>query len=262
MNKTPESSQSPLDEAMIDDKHVNTLPAISSYHEMQVAAPAAGFAAIQSSSDKTKTGSEFMTTSPKTSFSGNTESNTRQPTPSLLAPLSPTSSINTPALPSSLDLFVSIAATAPYVAAPRPGTYTHQFPTSSIRTPIVRKCGRCVAGYEFESCRQSVCDECIKNGRGTLLDVSILDTHLLEELDQFQVSRIGNATPRDLSTGNAVIDDDSEATISDEDDRYNLYRPPIWKDLKEGGAWGGDKEDEDEEEDEEDSDEEEDGSQS
>lgn len=69
-----------------------------------------------------------------------------------------------------------------------------------------------------------MCDECIKNGRGTLLDVSILDTHLLEELDQFQFSRIGNAPTRDLSTGNAVIDDDSEATISDEDDRYNLYR--------------------------------------
>ncbi|TGO39590.1 hypothetical protein BHYA_0051g00310 [Botrytis hyacinthi] len=204
MNKTPESSQSPLDEAMIGDK--------------RVAAPAASSAAIQSSSDKTKTDGEFITTLHEIPSSGNTESRTRQPNPSLLAPLSPTSSLNTPVLPSSLDLFVSIAAAVPYAAAPLPGIYTHQFLNSSIRTPIVRKCGRCVAGYEFKTCRQSVCDECIKNGRGSPTDVSILGDRLLEELDQFPFSRTENATTGNLSTGNAVIDDDSEGTISNEDD--------------------------------------------
>ncbi|TGO19580.1 hypothetical protein BTUL_0003g00340 [Botrytis tulipae] len=217
MNKTPESSQSPLGEAVIDHEHVNTLPAISSHHELQVAAPAASFAAIQSSSDKAKTDSEFSTTSPKTSFSGNTESNTRQPTPSLLAPLSPTSSLNTPVLPSSLDLFVSVAAAAPYAAAPRPETYTHQFMTSSIRTPIVRKCGRCVAGCEFKTCRQRVCDECIKNGRG-----SPTDARLREELDQFPISRTDNAMTGNPSTGNAVIDYDSDATIGNGEDEWDF----------------------------------------
>ncbi|KAF7955166.1 uncharacterized protein EAE97_000425 [Botrytis byssoidea] len=222
MNKTPESSQSPLDEAMIDHKHVKTLPAISSHHKLQVAAPTASFAAIQSSSDKAKTDSEFITTSLKTSFSGNTESNARQSTPSLSAPLSPASSLNIPVLPSSLDLFVSIAAAAPYAAAPRPETYTHQFMTSSIRTPVVRKCGRCVAGYEFKTCRQSVCDECIKNGRGSPTDVSILHARLREELDQLPISSTVNATTGNRSTGNTVIDYDSDATISNEEDEWEF----------------------------------------
>ncbi|KAF7904378.1 hypothetical protein EAF00_001712 [Botryotinia globosa] len=222
MNKTPESSQSPLDEAMIDHKHVETLPAISSYHKLQVAAPAVSFATIQSSSDKAKIDSEFITTSPKTSFSGNTESNARQPTPSLSVPLSSASSLNTPVLPSSLDLFASIAAAVPYAAAPRPETYTHQFMTSSIRNPTLRKFGRCVAGYEFKTCRQSVCDECIKNGRGSPTDLSILDASLREELDQFPFSRTGNATTGNPSTGNAAIDYDSDATISNDEDEWDF----------------------------------------
>ncbi|TGO51256.1 hypothetical protein BCON_0165g00060 [Botryotinia convoluta] len=217
MNQTPESSQSPLDKAMIEGKHVNTLPATSSYHEMQVAAPAASFAAIQSSSDKTKTDGEFIITPPETPFSGNTESNTGQPAPSLSAPSPPTSSCDTPVLPSSFDFLDSIAASAPYTAAPRPGTYTHQFLTSSIRTPITRKCGRCVAGCEFKTCSQSVCDDCIENVHGSPTDVSILRARLLEEHDQFPFSGTDSATTGDPSTGNAVIGDDGKGTTSNED---------------------------------------------
>ncbi|TGO24879.1 hypothetical protein BPAE_0093g00420 [Botrytis paeoniae] len=207
MDQTPESSQSPLDKAMIDGGIVNILPVTSSNHGIQVATPAASLAAIQSSSDKTTTDGEFITTPPETPFSGNTESNIRQPAPSLSAPSSPTSSCNTPVLPSSFDFLDSIAAVAPYAAGPRPGTYTHQFLTSSIRTPIVRKCGRCVAGCEFKTCSQS------RTVMEALLMYQSFVPACWRNNVQFPFSIMVNATTRNPATGNAVIGDDSDATI-------------------------------------------------
>ncbi|KAF5879445.1 uncharacterized protein Bfra_006654 [Botrytis fragariae] len=218
MDTTLESSQSPLDKAMIDGGIVNNSPATSTYHEMQVVTPAASSVSIQSSSDEGKTSGKTITTPPETPFSGNTESNTRKSAPSLSASSSPTSSCNTPVLPYSFDFLDSIAAVDSYAAAPHPRTYTHQLPTSSIRTPIARKCGRCVTGSEFKTCSQSVCDDCIKNGHGSATDVSIFRARLLEEYDQFPFSIMVNATTKNPATGNAVIGDDSEATSSYDSD--------------------------------------------
>ncbi|KAF7957750.1 hypothetical protein EAE96_003320 [Botrytis aclada] len=182
MDESPESSQSPLDKLMVDGRHVNNLPATSSYHIMQAAAPAPSLAAIRSSSDKAKTDGVSFNTPPETPSSHNKESNTGRQAPSLSAPSSSTSSCNTPVSPHSLEYLDSVAADILYIAIPRPGTYTHQFQTSSLRTSIVKKCERCVEGLEFKTPSQSVCDDCINNGHGSPTDLRKYRTRLMEEL--------------------------------------------------------------------------------
>ncbi|KAF7927582.1 uncharacterized protein EAE98_005964 [Botrytis deweyae] len=218
MDKTLESSQSPVDKAKIDGGIVNTSPTTSTYHEMQVATPATSSVSIQSSLEKGKTSGKTFTTPPETPFSGNMESNAGQPAPSLSATSSPTSSLNTPVLPSRLDIFASIAAEAPYAAALRPGTYTHQFLTSSIRTPIVRNCKRCITGCEFKTFDQSICDDCMESGHGSEMDIMIYYIRVMEENEERQSSARLNATTRNQAIGNAAIGDDDEDTTGYDSD--------------------------------------------
>ncbi|KAF7868799.1 uncharacterized protein EAF02_009535 [Botrytis sinoallii] len=218
MDKTLQSSQSPVDKAKIDGGIVNTSPTTSTYHEMQVATPATSSVSIQSSLEKGKTSGKTFTTPPETPFFGNMESNAGQPAPSLSATSSPTSSLNTPVLPSSLDIFASQAAEAPYAAGPRPGTYTHQFLTSSIRTPIVRNCERCVTGCRFKTFSQSVCDGCIRSGHGSEKDMMIYYIRVMQEDDELLSSARVNATTRNQAIGNAAIGDDDEDTTGYDSD--------------------------------------------
>ncbi|KAF7907424.1 uncharacterized protein EAF01_005010 [Botrytis porri] len=218
MDQTPKPSQSPLDKATIDGEILKTSPATSSNHETQIATPTASIAATQRSSDKTKTSGKTMTPPPETPFSRNTESATQQTAPSLSTLSSLTSSHTTPLLPSPPDFFDSIAAVAPYTTTPHLGTYMHQFPTSSMRTRITRRCGRCITGCEFKTCSQRVSDDCIEKGHGSPTDASIFRPRLLDEHVRFPFPRMDNATSGIQATGHAVVDDESEAVCSYDND--------------------------------------------
>lgn len=218
MNQTPESSPSPLHKAMMDLKIVDNPPATSSYDEMKVDTPAASFVAIQDFSKKAETVGGFMPTPPETPFPRSMELSARQSAPSLSAQPSPRSDRNTRVMRSPLAVFANVSATASHVVFQRPGTYTHQFQISSIRGQIARKCRRCVAGCEFKTCSQSVCDECVENGHGSPTDVSIVRAQLMEELERYPFSGMGNPMKGNPATEKTAIDKDKETQASYDSD--------------------------------------------
>ncbi|TEY74303.1 hypothetical protein BOTCAL_0074g00340 [Botryotinia calthae] len=218
MNQTPESSPSPLNKDMMNLEIVDNPPATSSYAEMKVDTPVINVFAIQGFSEKARTVGGFLRTPPETPFPRSMELSTRQSAPGLSAQPFPRSDRNTCMLRSPLDVFVNVSATAPYVVFQRPGAYTYQFQNSSIRGQIVRKCRRCVAGCEFKTCSQSVCDECVENGHGSPTDVSIVRAQLMEELERYPFSRMGNPMNGNPATGKAAIDNDKETKASYDSD--------------------------------------------
>ncbi|KAM0320521.1 hypothetical protein ACHAO8_000533 [Botrytis cinerea] len=193
-------------------------PATSSYDEMQIDIPAASFVAIQDSSKKAETVGGSMPTPPETPFPRSMELSTRQSVHSLSAQPLPRSDRSTPILRSSIDVLANVSATAPHAVFHRPGTYTHQFQISSIRGQIVRKCRRCITGCEFKTCSQSVCDECVKNGHGSPTDVSIVRAQLMEELERYPFSRMGNPMKGNPATEKTAIDKDKETQASSDSD--------------------------------------------
>lgn len=63
-----------------------------------------------------------------------------------------------------------------------------------------------------------MCDECVKNGHGSPTDVSIVRAQLMEELERYPFSRMGNPMKGNPATEKTAIDKDKETQASSDSD--------------------------------------------